>query len=231
MPGGGNKYRQWYAMRARLRAAGEWDAHRAGVSGLSDAARAAQNDLPDIAEPSPDDFHSPEDAKRPRLGGGEGEASDSDSIPSLEGSPTAEGNYLFIFNLQMSLWAGPTGFSLLLVSSHPEDAKELIEDAICLISNRWHIEFELRQQDGCWYAWGKQSRFTVAEATIQRALGDLFSQELVQFQKGPPDTSFDSALRYQKCKRKWNVPDVVSQTSDDTGGAGTPVINFRKKQK
>lgn len=112
-----------------------------------------------------------------------------------------------------------------------DDGKDLLEDAVCLIANRWHIEFEVKNQDGAWYAWGKQTRFTVSDATIQRALGDLFSQELVTFQKGPPDTSFDSALRYQKCKRKWNVPDVVSQLSEDTGGVGTPVINFRKKAK
>nr|QLM06160.1 nonstructural protein p15 [Mouse kidney parvovirus] len=130
----------------------------------------------------------------------------------------------------MSMWSGPTGFSLLLISSHA-NAQELLEDAICLLSNRWHIEFEIKNQDNVWYAWGKQSRFTVGESTLQRALGDLYSQELVTFQKGPPDTSFDSALRYQKCKRKWNVPDVVSLPSDDTGGAATPVISFRKKAR
>lgn len=128
------------------------------------------------------------------------------------------------------MWSGPTGFSLLLICTK-KDGKELLEDAICLISNRWHIEFEIKQQDHIWYAWGKQSRFNVGEPTIQRALGDLFSQELIHFQKGSPDTSFDSALRYQKCKRKWNVPDVVSQPSEDIGGVGTPVINFRKKAK
>ncbi|QHB35438.1 accessory protein p15 [Capuchin kidney parvovirus] len=128
----------------------------------------------------------------------------------------------------MSMWTGPTGFSLLLISEHD---KEYLEDAVCLLANRWHIEFEAREHEGVWYAWGKQSRFTVAETTLQRALGDLYSQGFITFQKGPPDTSFDSALRYQKCKRKWNVPDVVSQPCEDIGGGGMPVMNFRKKGK
>lgn len=91
MPGGGNKYRQWYAMRARLRAAGEWQAHQAGLSGLSETARAAQEDVPDLTEPAADDDSSESESKRPRLD--EGESSD-DSIPDLESSPTAEGKYL-----------------------------------------------------------------------------------------------------------------------------------------
>lgn len=129
------------------------------------------------------------------------------------------------------MWSGPTGFSILLACDNETDGRELMEDAICLLNNRWHIEFEMRQQDNIWYAWGRQAKFTVAESTIQRALGDLFLQELITFQKGPLDTSFDSALRYQKCKRKWNVPDVVSLPSEDTGGVGTPVTNFLKKRK
>lgn len=129
------------------------------------------------------------------------------------------------------MWSGPTGFSLLLVCTREQDGRDLLEDAICLLANRWHIEFEMKHQENIWYAWGKQARFTVSDSTIQRALGDLFSQELITFQKGPPDTSFDSALRYQKCKRKWNVPDVVSLPSEDTGGAGTLVTNFLKKRK
>lgn len=131
----------------------------------------------------------------------------------------------------MTQWAGPNGFSILLMTTDTDHGQEYIQDAICLLANRWYIEFECKQENDVWYAWGKQNRFTVAEHTIQRALGDLFTNNHISFQRGPVDTSFDSALRYQKCKRKWNVPDQVSQISDDTGGAGTPVINFFKKKK
>lgn len=140
-----------------------------------------------------------------------------------------------------SSWqAGPQGFSLLLSttgniygggsSQDPKILEELIRDAVVLIGNRWNIDFELKQIDGMWHAWGKQTRFTVGEITIQRALGDLYLQELITFQRGGPDTSFDGALRYQKCKRKWNVPDIVSLNSDDTSGVPTLSTFFKKKK-
>lgn len=135
---------------------------------------------------------------------------------------------------------GPQGFSILLNTTGlgyggksratTEEQHELIQDAVVLLSHRWNIEFELKEIEGTWFAWGRQTRFTVGEGTIQRALGDLFSQELVTFQRGSSDTSFDSALRYQKCKRKWNVPDVVSLNYEDTGGT-TTLPNYFKKKK
>lgn len=140
----------------------------------------------------------------------------------------------------MATWqTGPQGFSVLLHTTglgygeetpSSEDLHDLIQDAVVLLAHRWNMEFEIREIDGVWYAWGKQTRFTVGETTIQRALGDLYSQELIVFQRGASDTSFDSALRYQRCKRKWNVPDIVSLSSEDTGGAPT-AANFFKKKK
>lgn len=87
-------------MRARLRAAGEWRAHEAGLQGLSDADQAAQEDVPDIAPPDPEDSESSQGAKRPRLEKGASGSDSEDSIPPLEGSPTPEGIYFFIFSLR-----------------------------------------------------------------------------------------------------------------------------------
>lgn len=131
-------------------------------------------------------------------------------------------------------WQGPQGFSILLQTTNKPYAggepKELMQDAICLLQHRWQIEFEMREIDGTWYAWGKQKRFTAGEITIQKALGDLFTDDLIIFQRGAPDDSFDSALRYQQCKRKWNVPEQVSLSSDDTGGATIPAWLVKKKK-
>lgn len=144
--------------------------------------------------------------------------------------------------MSQSWQTGPQGFSVLLsttghtyggggaVEATQEELLELMQDAVVLLSHRWNMEFEIRQIEGQVYAWGKQSRFTVGESTIQRALGDLYLQELITFQRGAPDTSFDSALRYQRCKRKWNVPDVVSLNLDDTGGTATMPSYFKKKK-
>lgn len=131
-------------------------------------------------------------------------------------------------------WQGPQGFSVLLQTTHKTYAgiepDDLIQDAVCLLQHRWQMEFETKKIDNTWYAWGRQKRFTVGDLTIQRALGDLFTEELIIFQRGAPDDSFDSALRYQQCKRKWNVPEQVSLSSEDTGGTATPAWYMKKKK-
>nr|WMM64979.1 accessory protein p15 [Hedgehog chapparvovirus] len=132
-------------------------------------------------------------------------------------------------------WDGPTGFTLLLTvhagtKETLAECRELILDAICLISHRWNMEFELKEEKGTFHAWAKNTRFTVGDLTIQKALGDLFDNGLITFQRGPPDSTFESAIRYLQCKRKWNVPDVVSVISDDTGGAHQPLW-FKPKRK
>lgn len=131
-------------------------------------------------------------------------------------------------------WQGPSGFSVLLQTTNKPyeggEPKDLILDAICLLQHRWQIEFEMREIEGIYYAWGKQKRFTAGEITIQKALGDLYIEDLITFQRGSPDDSFDSAIRFLQCKRKWNVPDQVSLSSEDTGGTAAPAWHAKKKK-
>lgn len=77
----GNKYRQWYAMRQRMRQDGSWDP--------DNFVRDRQRTLGEVG------IDVPSQAKRPRL---EEEVDDSE-IPELESCPTPEGNYYFIFIL------------------------------------------------------------------------------------------------------------------------------------
>lgn len=76
----GNKYRQWYAMRNRMRQDGTWDP--------DNFVRDRQRTLGEVG------IDVPSEAKRPRL-----EEIDESEIPELESSPTPEGIYSFCFSL------------------------------------------------------------------------------------------------------------------------------------
>lgn len=78
----GNKYRQWYAMRSRLRAAGRWSSDQ-------DAQPSRQTSLSEHGFTG-----GPSAAKRPRIE--EGDPATPDSLPALE---TAEGKKLNVFLL------------------------------------------------------------------------------------------------------------------------------------
>nr|USH59380.1 hypothetical non-structural protein [Chaphamaparvovirus carnivoran1] len=129
-------------------------------------------------------------------------------------------------------WSGPSGFTLLLwsVDTPPEysEKKDILLDAISLLSGRWGLEFEFVTKNNELYAYATCSRFSVAERTVERALGDLFPAYII-FHKGPVTATVDSLVRFQQCKQKWNVADVLSPESDDSRGRETTL--FWKKRK
>lgn len=131
-------------------------------------------------------------------------------------------------------WATQSaGFSVLLwVIDTPDDdtsSSDLLLDAISLLSIRWGLEFTRETREDGEYAWSSTTRFTVGEPTLNRALGDLVSNGYIGILRCSASTSIDTAIRYRKCKEKWNVPDVVSQPFDDSIGSREPPWKRGKK--
>lgn len=93
--------------------------------------------------------------------------------------------------------------------------KEWLSDASVLWGARWGIDFSWHQCSGVSYIFGVQARFTVSEATLQRALGNL--SEYICFHRGGPHSTWEELVRYQQCKEKWRVPDKVSDTTSGEG--------------
>lgn len=132
----------------------------------------------------------------------------------------------------MSQWTGPAGFSLLLWCCDLPDGytekREVILDAITLLSGRWGIEFDLQEKDGELYAFSTCSRFSVAERTVEKALGDMFPG-YISFHKGPLSANADSLIRFQRCKSRWNVADVLFTDADGSPGMDKQLHWKRKK--
>lgn len=122
----------------------------------------------------------------------------------------------------MSWGNQPTGFSCLIwVNTTPDDdtsPSDLLLDAISLLSIRWGLEFIRESREDEEYAWCTTTKFTVGEQTLNRALGDLVADGWLGILRCSASTTLDTAIRFRKCKQKWNVPDVVSQPHDDSSG-------------
>lgn len=99
--------------------------------------------------------------------------------------------------------------------SHSE-TKPMLEDAVCLLGTRWGIDFTYMEHGGVLYAFGTQPRYPIGIATISRALGDLAAHIKVH-RGGPHDTALQ-LIKYQECRRKYNVPETVHE---DTYGEGS----------
>lgn len=209
MPGG-SKYRQWYAMRQRLITEGRWTTTKRNIR------------VPPAKQPRLEDEQSDTEPKTP------------DSMPELESSDSdPEGMFSScIFQMSSTNWSGPTGFTLLLWSvDKPEDytdEKDVLLDAIALLSGRWGLEFDFIERENRLYASTTCSRFSIGIATIEKALGDLHPN-YISFHKGPLTSTVDALIRFQRCKEKWNVADVLSADSDDTRGPNTTSFWKRKK--
>lgn len=107
------------------------------------------------------------------------------------------------------------------------DEEETLQDAIILLSCRWGLEFEQSVIHDEHFAYATCSRFTVSEQTIGNALGDMYPG-YIEIYKAPASTTFSQAVRFLKCKSKWNVPTNVSAASEDTSGQGQPA--WKKKR-
>nr|QMI57954.1 hypothetical protein [Wood duck chaphamaparvovirus] len=106
-------------------------------------------------------------------------------------------------------------------SNQKEDKKkELLEDAIILLSGRWNMESTIMESNGIVYGFLVCPRFVVGIPTVIRALGDLGGH--VHIHRGGPTDSGKQLIRYVECKKRYNVPDVVSEGSsgdvDQTSG-------------
>lgn len=90
-------------------------------------------------------------------------------------------------------------------------SKQLLNDFGTLLGVRWTMEFQTTEKDGIWYTYGNNNRFTVSNATIRAALGDLSNH--VSFHRGTSYSTMDELINFKACKEKWKVPEQTSESS------------------
>nr|QTE03742.1 MAG: hypothetical protein [Phoenicopteridae parvo-like hybrid virus] len=217
MPGGSH-FRRWYAARNAMRERGTW---RGG-------------DQPTHSVPATEEGEPP--AQRPRTE--EPSTSDSpDSLPELENSPTAEGEYNMSSTNGFSVlaWVSDSNRLTNRESDLSEEnknriTKELLLDFCCLVGMRWNMEITILTIDGTMYAFGRNTRFGMSDRTLKNALGNL--SNYVTFIRGSPESTAEDLARFKVCKEKWQVPE---QTSDSASGwdpsepASTSTLIKRKR--
>lgn len=210
MPGG-SRYRQWYAMRNRLRAEGRWQAN------------------PTHTVPAQEEGEPP--AQRPRTESPEG-ASTPESLPELESSPTDEG--IMSYNgFSVLAWVKDDCRMLQDISSDEGRAvvkRQLLLDFNTLIGMRWNMEMQLVNHGGTQYAYGNNTRFSVGDRTLRNALGNLANH--VDFIRGTHHASPEDLANYKVCKEKWKVPENVADSSsgwEATGPAETSPTTKRPR--
>lgn len=111
-----------------------------------------------------------------------------------------------------------------------EVIRTLLEDCISLISIRWNMDMQIIVVRETMYAFGVNPRFTVSNQTIRNALGDL--AEHVDFLRGTLQNTADELVKYKECRERWNVPEMVSESSYGSGDAApgeTPTSSKRRR--
>lgn len=122
-----------------------------------------------------------------------------------------------------------------MLADVPEEAADristqLLLDFCTLLSFRWTMEVTLINIRGCQYAFGVNQRITVADRTIRAAIGDLSNH--VEFLRGTAQATPEDLANYKECKKKWKVPDQVTESAsgwDATEQAGTSSGAKRKR--
>ncbi|UOH27061.1 nonstructural protein 3 [Galliform chaphamaparvovirus 12] len=89
--------------------------------------------------------------------------------------------------------------------------KELLNDFCVLLSCRWSMDCHIVTSKGEQYGFGSNTRITVGGQTIKNALGDLSCH--IDFIRGTGSASAEELIAYRLCRRKWNVPESVSESS------------------
>nr|WOX03045.1 nonstructural protein 3 [Psittaciform chaphamaparvovirus 5] len=108
--------------------------------------------------------------------------------------------------------------------------KTLLQDACTLIGCRWSMDMTIITLNDELYAYGLNTRFTVATQTIKNALGDLL--EHVELLRGTAHSTAEELASYKRCKERWNVPDQVSDTTSGWDGSAqesTSQMNKRRR--
>lgn len=107
--------------------------------------------------------------------------------------------------------------SVLLQDLHAEATRkqlkqEVMSDVKILIGTRWSMDMQtIETTQGEPLTYGINTRFMIGDKTIKNALGDLTDH--VDFFRGNVNSTPEELMRYLQCKRKWNVPEVVTEST------------------
>lgn len=89
--------------------------------------------------------------------------------------------------------------------------RQLLTEAAILLSVRWSFDVKVQLYNDTYYAFGVNPRFTVGNNTLRNALGEL--TEHIEFMKAGTSATFEDLCLFQECKRKWRVPDNVTEST------------------
>nr|WPV87702.1 nonstructural protein 3 NS3 [Chaphamaparvovirus anseriform 7] len=130
------------------------------------------------------------------------------------------------------VWCDPESwrFEGLDQEQRSDKERELIQDAVTLLSGRWGMEGTIVEDSGVLYAFFVCPRFVVSTATIIRALGDLGGT--IKIHRGTATDTAKLLIEYRKCLAKYNVPDKVSEGSFGEGyGENQSGTSWGKRQR
>lgn len=214
MPGG-DRYRQWYAMRKKLQAEGKWKGQvpTHSVPATEEGEPAAKDPRLDSGDSSPDTPSVLEGAGSDS--GSPGSSTDS-SLPPLEEPWTVEG----MASTGFTVLAWVKDDTPLLEGDLSETTKdrirtELLRDFCTLIGMRWGMEVDIVTHHGTQYAYGANGRFTVSTTTLRNAMGTLEAH--VDILRGSTYATSEQLANYRVCKKKWTVPEIVTESSSGWG--------------
>lgn len=91
------------------------------------------------------------------------------------------------------------------------------------------MDMSIKDINGCKYAYGTNPRITVSERTIKNAIGGLANH--VDFIRSIASTSAEDLASYEQCRRKWNVPESVSESTFGWEASGRPPTSPEPKRK
>lgn len=92
------------------------------------------------------------------------------------------------------------------------------------------MECNIISHGGKRFAFGINQRITVGQRTIQNAIGKLVDH--IEFIRGTTQNSAEELAKYKLCRDKWEVPEVVTDTTfgwGDTALEGTSGLNKRRR--
>nr|WOX03041.1 hypothetical protein [Psittaciform chaphamaparvovirus 4] len=127
-------------------------------------------------------------------------------------------------------WVKPT--SALLKGNRDLDRdieKQLLQDFVALLGIRWNMDIQVVPLDDELYAFGVNNRFTVSTQTMRNALGDL--NEHVDFLRGNVSNIAEELVNFKRCKDKWNVPEIVSESTSGWEGPAADLSSRHSKHR